>query len=159
MQRAKEWAVAQFQVLGFQNISVESFEKKDAWLRGPESAELMAPYSRELATLGLGNSVPTVQKGVEAGDHTHRQSRRTAELRAMLEGSLAGRIVVLNWRFDSAQGETGHRADRDIGNRVRPVMTIYPIRLTTEIRTAATRVVINCDKGARSNCQFVSTCS
>jgi hypothetical protein len=110
MERAKEWAVARFQVLGFENISIESFEKKDAWLRGPESAQLTAPYSRELAVLGLGNSVPTIQEGVEA---EIALIGSLAELRAMPEGSLAGRIAVLNWRFDSAQGEAGYRAASD----------------------------------------------
>src|ERR1700740_2381251 len=51
--RAMEWGGAKLKALGFQNVHVEPFAKQ-AWTRGPESAEITGPFPQKLAILGLG---------------------------------------------------------------------------------------------------------
>src|SRR4051812_9051672 len=53
---ARDWGVARFKAMGFTNVHVEPFAKPAAWLRGPESAEIVGPVPRKVALLGLGNS-------------------------------------------------------------------------------------------------------
>jgi hypothetical protein len=106
MTRAKEWAVAKLRALGFENVEAVPFDKANAWFRGEESAEITAPYRRSLAILGLGAGVPTPPEGIEA---EIALIDSLAELEALPDGSLAGRIAVLNWRFYAAQGEAGYR--------------------------------------------------
>src|SRR5581483_2711174 len=66
MTRAKEWALRTLTSLGFKNVHAEEFVKQNAWLRGPESASMTAPYAMPLAMIGLGNSPPTPPAGIEA---------------------------------------------------------------------------------------------
>src|SRR5580698_4324964 len=63
--RARDWAVARLTALGFANVHVEPFPIT-AWLRGPESAEIVAPHPQKLAIIGLGGSTPTSPDGIEA---------------------------------------------------------------------------------------------
>ena len=63
--RARDWGVAKLKALGFTNVHVEPFAKR-AWLRGAESAEIVAPVPRKLALLGLGNSPATPPGGITA---------------------------------------------------------------------------------------------
>src|SRR3954466_1313871 len=41
--RARDWAVAKLRALGFANVRVEPFTITN-WVRGPESAEILAPF-------------------------------------------------------------------------------------------------------------------
>ncbi len=89
--RAMEWGVAKLKALGFQNVHVEPFAKQ-AWTRGPESAEITGPYPQKLAILGLGGSIPTPPEGIEAPIalfHTY------ADFLAAPDGSLKGKIAVV----------------------------------------------------------------
>src|SRR3990167_471494 len=65
MARAKDWAVKTFTDLGFTNIKVEEFAKP-SWTRGAESASIIGPYPFQLSILGLGRTLPTPKKGIEA---------------------------------------------------------------------------------------------
>lgn len=91
MARAKDWAVKTFEQLGFTNIKVEEFAKP-SWTRGAESASIVAPYDWPIAMIGLGGSVPTPPKGIEAEIVVFKAY---ADLLAAPEGSLKGKIAVV----------------------------------------------------------------
>jgi hypothetical protein len=104
MKRARDWALKRLTALGLQHVRAEPFTKENAWFRGEESAQVIAPYPRELSILGLGNSVPTPAAGVEAEVVSFSSLE---ELTSAPAGSLAGRIALLNRRITGAQGEFG----------------------------------------------------
>jgi len=61
--RARDWAVARLQALGFANVHVEPFDVP-TWQRGAESADVIAPAHQPLHVAGLGNSAPTPPGGL-----------------------------------------------------------------------------------------------
>ncbi|MDB5471588.1 MAG: peptidase family protein [Caulobacter sp.] len=91
MARAKDWAVKTFERLGFSNIKVQEYAKP-SWTRGAESASIVAPYELPLSIIGLGRSVPTPAKGIEAEIVVFDAY---ADLIAAPEGSLKGKIAVV----------------------------------------------------------------
>jgi Zn-dependent M28 family amino/carboxypeptidase len=104
--RARDWAVARLTALGFANVHVEPFPIT-AWLRGPESAEVVSPHPQKLAIIGLGGSVPTPADGVEgevALFHSY------ADMLAAPVGSLTGKIVVVTQPMPRASEGTGYGA-------------------------------------------------
>jgi hypothetical protein len=104
--RAMEWGLAKLTALGFQNVHVEPFTIT-AWVRGPESAEVVSPYPQRLAIIGLGGSVPTPKEGIEAEAvlfHTY------AELLAAPMGSLTGKIAVVTQSMVRTQTGEGYGA-------------------------------------------------
>jgi len=106
MARAKDWAVKTFTDLGFTNIKVETFAKP-SWTRGAESASIVGPYPFKLSILGLGGTVPTPAKGIEAEIVVFRSY---AELLAAPEGSLAGKIAVVTQSMPRTQDGAGYGA-------------------------------------------------
>ena len=107
MARARDWGVTTLKALGFEDVHVEEFVKENAWFRGAESAEVTAPYPHALAILGLGNSVPTPARGIEAQIAMFWSFE---DLTATPPGALVNRIAVLNQPITAAQGEEGYRA-------------------------------------------------
>lgn len=63
LEQAIAWAAAEMERDGLE-VRVEKV-KAPRWVRGKESAALVAPFERELVMLGLGNSVGTPPEGVE----------------------------------------------------------------------------------------------
>jgi Zn-dependent M28 family amino/carboxypeptidase len=61
--RARDWAVARLQALGFAHVHVEPFTLP-AWQRGAESAAVVAPFHQPLRIAGLGNSGATPPGGL-----------------------------------------------------------------------------------------------
>lgn len=104
--RAKDWAVNKLKDLGFTDIKVESFEK-DTWQRGPESAEVIAPFPQKLALIGLGGSVPTPKKGIEAEIVV---LKHFSQLLSAPEGAFKGKIVVINQPMPRAEDGSGYGA-------------------------------------------------
>jgi Zn-dependent M28 family amino/carboxypeptidase len=104
MARAKDWAVAKFTALGFKNIKVEEFAKP-SWARGEESAEIVGPYPFKLSIIGLGGTVPTPAEGITAPIVVFPSY---ADLLAAPEGSLAGKIAVVNQPMVRAQDGAGY---------------------------------------------------
>src|SRR5580704_8893862 len=104
--RARDWAVAKLTSLGFAKVHVEPFPIT-AWLRGPESAEIVSPRPQKLAIIGLGGSVPTPPEGIEgevALFHSY------ADLLAAPPGSLTGKIAVVTQPMPRATEGTGYGA-------------------------------------------------
>jgi Zn-dependent M28 family amino/carboxypeptidase len=106
MTRAKDWAVQTFTDLGFSNIRVEEFPKP-SWTRGAESASVVAPYPVQLSIIGLGGTVPTPAKGVEAEIVVFRTY---AAMLAAPEGSLKGKIAVVTQPMTRTQTGEGYGA-------------------------------------------------
>jgi carboxypeptidase Q len=90
------WAVAQMRRDGLENVRAEKVMVPH-WVRGAESAEIVAPVRDRLAMLGLGNSVGTPPEGLEAEAVVVRSF---AELDAR-GAALGGKIVVYNVPFTS----------------------------------------------------------
>lgn len=104
--RARDWAVGTFTKLGFANIKVESY-RVEAWERGPESAELIAPFRRPLNILGLGRSVSTPAGGIE-GEVIVFDSYD--ELLRATSAQVQGKIVLVNQPMVRTQDGSGYGA-------------------------------------------------
>lgn len=104
--RARDWGLAQLRALGFSNVHAEPFPIT-AWLRGPESATLTAPYVADIPVLGLGRSVPTPPEGLE-GEVVVFKSY--ADLLAAAPGSLTGKIAVVTQGMARTQEGEGYGA-------------------------------------------------
>ncbi|OXE36235.1 MAG: peptidase M28 family protein [Phenylobacterium zucineum] len=102
--RAKDWGLAKLTALGFENVHAEPFTAR-AWVRGPESAEVVAPYPQKLAILGLGGSAPTPPGGLEAEIVLFRS---LSDLQAQPLGSLTGKIAVITQAMRRTQGADGY---------------------------------------------------
>jgi len=64
LEEAIQWAVGEMKKDGLENVHTEPV-KVPHWVRGQESLEVIAPRSRPLVMLGLGNSVGTPPGGIE----------------------------------------------------------------------------------------------
>lgn len=89
---AAEWSAARLKALGFDNVEIQTFPIT-AWIRGPEKAELVGPVAQPLAAVSLGESPPTPAGGVEADVVSFNTLE---DLMAIPDGSLAGKIVLVN---------------------------------------------------------------
>ena len=63
--RARAWAVAKLSAMGFANVRVEHFDMP-VWVRGAETAEILAPFPQPLVVAALGNSGATPPQGITA---------------------------------------------------------------------------------------------
>ncbi len=100
LEDAIRWAVEEMKKDELENVRAEPV-KVPHWVRGQESAEIIAPRRHALVMLGLGNSVGTPAAGVE-GDVL--VVRSFAELDAAGE-RVRGKIVLYNVPFTN-YGET-----------------------------------------------------
>ncbi|MFA7262644.1 MAG: M28 family peptidase [Caulobacter sp.] len=106
MARAKDWGVKTLTDMGFTNVKVEEFAKP-SWIRGAESASITGPYPFELSIIGLGGSVPTPAKGIEAEVVVFPSY---AALLAAPVGSLTGKIAVVTQPMTRTQSGEGYGA-------------------------------------------------
>ncbi|MFQ5724692.1 MAG: M20/M25/M40 family metallo-hydrolase [Terriglobia bacterium] len=65
LERATRWAAERMQAEGLENVRLQAV-KVPHWVRGEESARVVAPVEKELAILGLGGSVGTPPEGITA---------------------------------------------------------------------------------------------
>ena len=97
---ATEWILRRMREDGFADVHGESVLVTH-WVRGRESLAMLAPYSKDLAMLGLGGSVATPDGGIEAEAFVvgsfEELSRRADEA--------AGKIVVYDVPY-TTYGET-----------------------------------------------------
>jgi carboxypeptidase Q len=96
LERAIDWIVAEMKRDGFENVRKEPVMVPH-WVRGAESAELLAPRRTPLHMLGLGRSVGTPPQGVTASVLVVRSF---ADLRAH-SAAARGKIVLYNVPFDT----------------------------------------------------------
>ncbi|HVR71083.1 MAG TPA: M20/M25/M40 family metallo-hydrolase [Vicinamibacteria bacterium] len=100
LEAALRWAAAEMERDGLADVRLEKV-MVPRWVRGRESAHLVEPFPGELVMLGLGNSVGTGPRGVQAELAVVRSFE---ELEARGDG-LRGKIVLYNVPF-TAYGET-----------------------------------------------------
>jgi len=97
--RARDWAVARLRALGFANVRVEPFDMP-TWTRGPESAEILAPFPQKLVVAALGNSGSTPSEGITGqvvGFDT------LADLEAAPDSAVRGKIVFVSHAMPRTQ--------------------------------------------------------
>jgi carboxypeptidase Q len=63
--RARTWSVAKLKALGFKNVRIETYQMP-VWLRGEETAGVVAPFPQKLKLVALGNSGATPAAGLTA---------------------------------------------------------------------------------------------
>jgi carboxypeptidase Q len=100
LEAAIAWAVEEMRRDGFDDVRAEKV-MVPKWVRGAESASLLAPVARDLVVLGLGNSVGTPPEGITADVVVVKDY---AELDALGE-KVRGKIVCYNVPFTN-YGET-----------------------------------------------------
>jgi carboxypeptidase Q len=105
-QQAAEWAAARLKALGFDNVHIETYPVT-AWVRGAESAQIIAPNSQPLVAAALGESPPTPAAGIEADVVLFAS---LDALKAAASGSLSGRIAMVSQRMVRTQDGDGYRA-------------------------------------------------
>lgn len=104
--RAAEWAAERLKALGFANVHIESFPIT-AWVRGVESAQIVAPVPQPLVVAALGESPPTPPTGLE-GEVVIFPT--LADLKAAPAGSLDGKIAFVAARTVRMQDGAGYGA-------------------------------------------------
>ena len=104
--RARTWAVAKLKALGFRNVHVETYTMP-VWLRGEETAEVVAPYPQRLKLVALGNSGATPAAGLTAPVTVFRSYGELANAPA---GSLAGRIAYIGNAMEPTQDGSSYGA-------------------------------------------------
>ena len=100
LDRAIEWATAEMARDGLENVHTERVMVPH-WVRGKESADIVAPARHPMVMLGLGDSVATPPDGVQAdvlAVHTFEELDAKAS-------AARGKIVLFNVPF-TTYGET-----------------------------------------------------
>jgi Peptidase family M28 len=92
LDHAIEWSAAEMKKAGLENVRTPP-AKVTHWVRGRESAVMLAPVEKPLAMLGLGLSVGTPKEGITA-DVVAVSS--FDQLTALGRDKVAGKIVLFN---------------------------------------------------------------
>ena len=102
--RARTWSVAKLTAMGFSNVRVETFDMP-VWVRGAESAEILAPFPQKLVVAALGNSASTGPAGV-SGQIVAFDS--VDALRAAPDAAVRGKIVFIDHAMQANQDGSGY---------------------------------------------------
>ncbi|MEA3051285.1 MAG: carboxypeptidase [Sphingomonadales bacterium] len=102
--RARDWAVRKLKALGFRNVHVE-MTTMATWVRGAETAEIVAPFPQRLVVAALGSSGATPPQGVTAQVVGFDS---VDELKAAPEEAVRGRIVFVSHAMAPAQDGSGY---------------------------------------------------
>ncbi|HWI87524.1 MAG TPA: M28 family peptidase [Sphingomonas sp.] len=98
-ERARNWAVKRLKALGFANVRIEPFDMP-VWVRGAETAEIIAPFPQKLVLTALGNSGATPEAGI-TGEIVGFPS--LAALEAAPDAQVRGKIVFVWHRMTATQ--------------------------------------------------------
>ena len=104
--RARIWAVAKLKALGFDNVRVEEY-KMPTWVRGAETAEILAPFPQNFAIAALGYSASTGDAGIDA-EIVYFPT--IDDLRAAPDGSLKGKIAFVSHSMKATQDGSSYGA-------------------------------------------------
>jgi len=102
--RARDWAVRRLTAMGFRNVHVEPFTMT-AWIRGPESSEIVSPFPQKLVVTALGNSASTGPAGV-TGQIVYFDS--VDALRVAPDSAVRGKIVFIDHQMTPTQDGSGY---------------------------------------------------
>ena len=92
LERAIVWAAAEMKKAGLENVQTPPV-KVPKWVRGRESAVMLAPVLKPLTMIGLGLSVGTPADGISADVVV---VNTFDQLTALGRGKVAGKIVLFN---------------------------------------------------------------
>jgi hypothetical protein len=109
--RARDWAVKKLRAMGFANVRVEMFDMP-VWVRGRESAEILAPFPQPMVVAALGNSGSTGPNGV-TGEIVAFDS--VDALKAAPDQLVRGKIVFVD--HSMAPTQDGSSYSHSIGPR------------------------------------------
>ncbi|HVF37619.1 MAG TPA: M28 family peptidase [Sphingomicrobium sp.] len=102
--RAREWSVKKLTAMGFANVRVETFDMP-VWVRGRESAEIVAPFPQPMVIAALGNSASTGPGGltgeIVAFDNIDA-------LRAAPDEMVRGKVVFIDHNMPANQDGSGY---------------------------------------------------
>ncbi len=107
MQRAVAWAAEQMRKDGLVNVAMPPV-KVPRWVRGHESAVMVAPERRPLHMLGLGGSIGTPKDGITADVVPVRSFD---ELEQFGRARIAGKIVLYNVPYTGSGQTVRYRMD------------------------------------------------
>ncbi|MFL6722897.1 MAG: M20/M25/M40 family metallo-hydrolase [Sphingomicrobium sp.] len=102
--RARDWAVKRLNAMGFANVRVDPFDMP-VWVRGHESAEIIAPFAQPMAIAALGNSGSTGAQGI-TGDIVAFDS--IDALKAAPNELVSGKIVFVDHAMPANQDGSGY---------------------------------------------------
>jgi Zn-dependent M28 family amino/carboxypeptidase len=104
--RARTWSVNKLKALGFDNVRIEEYQMP-TWVRGEETASIVAPFPQKLAIAALGNSGSTGDAGLEA-EIVYFPT--IDDLRAAPDGSLKGKIAFVSHNMKATQDGSSYGA-------------------------------------------------
>jgi len=102
--RARAWSVAKLKAMGFANVRIDPLTMP-VWVRGAESAAILAPFPQKLVIAALGNSGSTPPGGIEGeliGFDT------LAELEAAPDAAVRGKIVFVSHAMPRTEDGSGY---------------------------------------------------
>ena len=105
--RARTWAVAKLNSLGFKNVRVEPYRLERVWVRGVETAEGVAPVPQPLRLTALGNSGATPSGGLTLPVAYFETFN---DLQLAPEGSLKGKIAFVSNQMRPTQDGSSYGA-------------------------------------------------
>ncbi|RVT39462.1 M20/M25/M40 family metallo-hydrolase [Sphingobium algorifonticola] len=97
--RGRDWAVARLKALGFANVRAEPYIMP-TWVRGAETAKVVAPFPQTLIVTALGNSGATPANGLEA-EVVYFPT--IADLEAAAPDRLKGKIAFVSHAMKATQ--------------------------------------------------------
>lgn len=104
--RARDWSVKKLKALGFDNVRIEEYQMP-TWVRGEETAHVLAPFPQKMAIAALGNSGSTGDAGLEA-ELVYFPT--IDALRAAPDGSLKGKIAFVSHNMKATQDGSSYGA-------------------------------------------------
>jgi hypothetical protein len=102
--RARDWAVKKLTAMGFSNVRVEPFDMP-VWVRGRESADIVAPFPQHMVVAALGNSGSTGPDGV-TGEIVAFDG--VDALKAAPDDLVRGKIVFVDHAMPANQDGSGY---------------------------------------------------
>ncbi|WP_380877018.1 peptidase M28 [Sphingomonas sp. DBB INV C78] len=104
--RARTWAIAKLKAMGFSNPRIEPFDMP-VWVRGEETAEIVAPFPQKLVLAALGNSGATPAEGITAEIIGFSS---LSELEATDSAKVRGKIVFVDHAMGTTQDGSSYGA-------------------------------------------------
>ena len=111
LERAVEWSAEEMKKAGLDNVQTPPVMVPH-WVRGVESADMVAPIRKQLVMIGLGMSVGTPPQGITGEVIT---ARNADELVALGREKIAGKIVLFTPQANSPTVERGPSAAGSLG--------------------------------------------
>ena len=102
--RARAWSVAKLKAMGFANVRIDPFTMP-VWVRGSESASILAPFPQKLVIAALGNSATTQPGGLD-GELVGFDT--LAELEAAPDAAVRGKIVFVSHAMPRTEDGSGY---------------------------------------------------